>query len=957
MPAELPLDDRYYTLEYDAELLGTIQSHYDAATLLRGMQEPGPLGGKRPVSCPCCRLEIEDSPKDFAPVGKNAGKSKASRELSALLPDVRPSDKGLSTGQSGAATFTYAELVPALEKVLEECRSMGVVAAPFLRAVKKSEAPDYYDVIKNPMDLGTMGKKLKAGKYQTKEAFSADLQLIARNCRTYNEPKSTLVKYANAVQARGLKVLKGVPEVTLKTAPPNDYSDGVSAVPTTAGTTETVASLPPGSGAISLESKGNGDGLLQSGLGTRSPSTVSLEKGGNAATGAGTVGKSEALSGPESALEKTLNDAVDAEGDELTKLWLRRTQNDRLARLKHSYANSSMPFADKPAIQRTPEGMLDFLRNSSQQDLHSQAVSLATSATSSTVQKGSALKMKAAATRNLFAPELSSLANSLPDCAIPLKYLGNGLGAARRRKRWLQDKRAGIGEVIKSAKDRKRYAEVLQASLSNVQAIKGMHWQLQHAGISGDPVLAPGVHLPLRVRLSQATSVASKSAKKTSKSGKGSGSNSGNQNPPGMSLWGAGSCDRTVDHQMRGSVGHLAAFSGFDAARESALRVLSDAVSQFVTKFGSAMSIFMDRCRVQRPRGEDAAATVIQILAALGCCDGIREPNRVLERLKLYKQLDMCTQSTKLKGGRERLEKFHSDHSKHPGLQKLVAAEAEAAKTLVERSQAICNEYANEQRHQLQAVRQMLRQTHHKTPARAHQIEKYPGVDSQAYATSPQVPSQSRLSPQQAHGSTTRSPSHRQSSPRQRPVPPHQAQRQQGHPSMHQSFPPQTRPGPHPNQQQHHTYQQPYHQNPYPQQQQPPPPHSHYPQQPYLPQQHVVAPPMPPQSDSLSLPVNAFDDLFDDVDLLGMGQANLDQLDQAFGMLPSPPMDMHPSSAGRGQSAMPAAAGGHMPHGIADQRRAQSRGGVGGSRSGTKRKTSNSKSLPAPCVSVVNYIN
>ena len=49
-----------------------------------------------------------------------------------------------------------------------------------------SDAPDYYKVIKKPMDLSVMTKKLKRGEYSSKSEFQADLNLIYANCRIYN---------------------------------------------------------------------------------------------------------------------------------------------------------------------------------------------------------------------------------------------------------------------------------------------------------------------------------------------------------------------------------------------------------------------------------------------------------------------------------------------------------------------------------------------------------------------------------------------------------------------------------------------------------------------------------------------------------------------------------------------------------------------------------------------------
>ncbi|KAG8912758.1 Transcriptional activator spt7, partial [Tulasnella sp. 408] len=59
-------------------------------------------------------------------------------------------------------------------------------AEPFLKRVNKAIAPDYYDVIKHPMDLGSMSKNIKSGKYKNKADFANDLNLIWDNCLTYN---------------------------------------------------------------------------------------------------------------------------------------------------------------------------------------------------------------------------------------------------------------------------------------------------------------------------------------------------------------------------------------------------------------------------------------------------------------------------------------------------------------------------------------------------------------------------------------------------------------------------------------------------------------------------------------------------------------------------------------------------------------------------------------------------
>lgn len=48
--------------------------------------------------------------------------------------------------------------------------------------------PDYFNVIKNPMDLGTIKEKLSSGKYSTPLEFLADVRLTFSNAMTYNPP-------------------------------------------------------------------------------------------------------------------------------------------------------------------------------------------------------------------------------------------------------------------------------------------------------------------------------------------------------------------------------------------------------------------------------------------------------------------------------------------------------------------------------------------------------------------------------------------------------------------------------------------------------------------------------------------------------------------------------------------------------------------------------------------------
>ena len=65
---------------------------------------------------------------------------------------------------------------------------------------------DYPEIIKNPMDLGTIREKLKDQVYITLSGFTADVQLVWDNARLYN-PAGTVVHQA-AIQAESVFLKK-----------------------------------------------------------------------------------------------------------------------------------------------------------------------------------------------------------------------------------------------------------------------------------------------------------------------------------------------------------------------------------------------------------------------------------------------------------------------------------------------------------------------------------------------------------------------------------------------------------------------------------------------------------------------------------------------------------------------------------------------------------------------------
>ncbi|XP_073945377.1 TATA-box binding protein associated factor 1 isoform X2 [Choristoneura fumiferana] len=91
-----------------------------------------------------------------------------------------------------ALSFILENLLTTKLKVMPE-------AWPFLKPVNKKQVKDYYNVIKKPIDMETMGKKIQAHKYHSRAEFLRDIQLIVDNCRAYNGLNSQFTRQAEAI--------------------------------------------------------------------------------------------------------------------------------------------------------------------------------------------------------------------------------------------------------------------------------------------------------------------------------------------------------------------------------------------------------------------------------------------------------------------------------------------------------------------------------------------------------------------------------------------------------------------------------------------------------------------------------------------------------------------------------------------------------------------------------------
>jgi bromodomain-containing factor 1 len=109
-------------------------------------------------------------------------------------------------------------------------------AAPFIHPVDyiKLNIPDYPHIIKRPIDLTTIDKKLKHHDYNHVNQFVDDIRLLFNNCYKFNGPEATVSMLCQNVESAFEKSLRQMPP----SKQPNESSSPAQQHPAT--------SLPPG---------------------------------------------------------------------------------------------------------------------------------------------------------------------------------------------------------------------------------------------------------------------------------------------------------------------------------------------------------------------------------------------------------------------------------------------------------------------------------------------------------------------------------------------------------------------------------------------------------------------------------------------------------------------------------------------------------------------------------------
>ncbi|XP_055509744.1 nucleosome-remodeling factor subunit BPTF isoform X2 [Leucoraja erinacea] len=94
-----------------------------------------------------------------------------------------------------------------LRRVLRSLQAHKM-AWPFLEPVDPNDAPDYYGIIKEPMDLATMEERVHHRFYKKLTDFVGDMTKIFDNCRYYNPSDSPFYQCAEVLESFFVQKLK-----------------------------------------------------------------------------------------------------------------------------------------------------------------------------------------------------------------------------------------------------------------------------------------------------------------------------------------------------------------------------------------------------------------------------------------------------------------------------------------------------------------------------------------------------------------------------------------------------------------------------------------------------------------------------------------------------------------------------------------------------------------------------
>lgn len=198
--------------------------------------------------------ELNESKNHGSSIGSN-DRGAGDRSSNAVVP------QGLHQNKTG---IRVTNQIHYLHKVVLKALWKHQFAWPFHQPVdaQKLNLPDYYKIIKHPMDMGTIKKRLESNFYRSAQDCIKDFNQMFTNCYTYNKPGEDIVIMCQALEKVFLSKLAAMPSEERELTPPgkkikppkptSQPSTPASATgsTTSSGVASTPSSRPPLTGAV-----------------------------------------------------------------------------------------------------------------------------------------------------------------------------------------------------------------------------------------------------------------------------------------------------------------------------------------------------------------------------------------------------------------------------------------------------------------------------------------------------------------------------------------------------------------------------------------------------------------------------------------------------------------------------------------------------------------------------------
>ncbi|KAL1853772.1 transcriptional regulator [Paecilomyces lecythidis] len=160
---------------------------------------------KRRRKGPVPKRKAEELVEETPPAKRKKGKP--GKVVETLSPGDRATLQKILNAVHQALMGLEEELAPDSSDSEDETVTRAIIE-PFMKPPPKSQYPDYYMIIQNPIAMDMIKKKINREEYQSLKEFRDDIHLLCQNARTYNEDGSILFQDANKIESTAIAEIK-----------------------------------------------------------------------------------------------------------------------------------------------------------------------------------------------------------------------------------------------------------------------------------------------------------------------------------------------------------------------------------------------------------------------------------------------------------------------------------------------------------------------------------------------------------------------------------------------------------------------------------------------------------------------------------------------------------------------------------------------------------------------------